>query len=82
LNAKTKKITIKIKIFRNYHKYRDITIIFFRFELFTNNQLVFVPYGKETISIGKPNPNKSIMVWGAISRYGKLNLVEVVGNMN
>ena len=42
---------------------------------------MFIPYGTDRKRIGKINPNKSIMVWGAISRYGKINLVEVIGTM-
>jgi hypothetical protein len=39
-------------------------------------------YGQDRKRRGKINPNKSIMVWGGISRKGRLCLIEVDGTLN
>jgi hypothetical protein len=50
--------------------------------MFSHNKKVFVTYGKEIPIINKPNPNFSVMVWGAISRKGTMALKFVEGKLN
>ncbi len=53
-----------------------------RFQMFTNTRKVFVRKGESRPFIGKPNPNYSIMVWGAICRKGKVAFKILDGTMN
>ena len=69
-----------------YHHNDKFTNVVFsdesRFQLFTNNKKVFVRKGDARPFVGKPNPNYSIMVWGAICRKGKVGFKILDSTMN
>ncbi len=53
-----------------------------RFEMNSNRKKIFVFKGDERPRKTKLNPNYSIMVWGAISKRGKISLTFVEDTMN
>ncbi len=53
-----------------------------RFQVYSNTRKVFVFKGDDSPQKPMNNPNYSVMVWGAISKKGKINLTFVEGTMN
>ena len=69
-----------------FHKFDKFSNVVFcdesRFPLFYDTRKPFVFYGEDTPFLGKPNPDYSVLVWGAISRRGKIGFCLVNGTMN
>ncbi len=73
LSDKNKKKRIDYSVYHHNDKFTNVVFSDeSRFQLFTNNKKVFVRKGDARPFVGKPNPNYSIMVWGAICRKGKV----------
>jgi transposase len=80
-NNKAKRLTFA----RKHRNDRFSNVLFTdesAFLVFRQTKKVFVMKGDNTPLIGRPNPNYSVMVWGAISRKGKLALKFLEENLN
>lgn len=72
--------------YATYHSNDNFTNVIFsdesRFQICRNTKKVFVLKGDSQPTKFMPNPNYSVMVWGAISRKGKVSFAIVNETMN